>query len=182
MSQTLITALFYSYGMICSPRTLLWCIPDFPGNQPVCSESPCIQIQQLHLTAKLVCSKQAIQCGYFTTTCMSFKYFVYKAAIEIWLTSKFVQMCMVLHVLSVLIQCFSGLAPRHPPSTLVLLIYTVTQQCTIHVTRFLLSYSHAHVFLCSHSLISYYSFSCLLLLLLSFILPSILFSFLFFRF
>ena len=37
-----VKALFYSYGMIRSPQTLLWHIPDFPGDQPAHSESPCV--------------------------------------------------------------------------------------------------------------------------------------------
>ena len=35
-----VKALFYSYGMTCSPQTLLWHIPDFPDDQPAHSESP----------------------------------------------------------------------------------------------------------------------------------------------
>ena len=46
-----IKALFSSYGVICSPRTLLWHVPDFPDDQSTCSGSPCIlileSIQQL---------------------------------------------------------------------------------------------------------------------------------------
>ena len=30
-------ALFSSYGMICSPQTLLWHIPKFPDDQSACS-------------------------------------------------------------------------------------------------------------------------------------------------
>ena len=40
---------------------------------------------------------------------------------EIRLTSKFVPICMLLHVLSVLIQCFSGLAPMHSRMLLTLI-------------------------------------------------------------
>ena len=59
-----IKALFSSYGVICSPRILLWRVPDFPEDQSTRSGSPCIlthgSIQQiLLLTAKLR-SKHAI--------------------------------------------------------------------------------------------------------------------------
>ena len=51
-------ALFFSYGVICWPRTLLWHIPDFPDDQSARSGSLCIltlgSVQQLQLlTAKL---------------------------------------------------------------------------------------------------------------------------------
>ena len=48
------------YGMICSPRTLLWHVPNFPDDQSARSGSPCIlilestqQIQLLSVTVKL---------------------------------------------------------------------------------------------------------------------------------
>ena len=60
-----IKALFSRYGVICSPQTLLWRIPDFPDNQSAWSGSPCIltlgSIQQLQLLTAKLRSKHAIQ-------------------------------------------------------------------------------------------------------------------------
>ena len=59
-----IKALFSSYGVICSPRTLLWHVPDFPEDKSARSGSPCIlileSIQQLQLLTAKLCNKHAI--------------------------------------------------------------------------------------------------------------------------
>ena len=59
-----IKALFSSYSVICSPRTLLWHVPDFPDDQSTRSGSPCIvileSIQQLQLLTVKLRSKHAI--------------------------------------------------------------------------------------------------------------------------
>ena len=56
-----IKALFSSYGKICSSRTLLWHVSDFPDDQSAHSESPCIlTIQQLQLLTVELRSEHAI--------------------------------------------------------------------------------------------------------------------------
>ena len=63
-----IKALFSSYGMICSPWTLLWHIPDFPEDQSARSGSLYIlileSIQQLQLLTARLRSKNAIQANW----------------------------------------------------------------------------------------------------------------------